>query len=193
MNKLVKFIDASVITAIITGLLYATGYTHFVYYYQQLGIGIMAREPETPDILAKGFSYGGLLLLIFLVVVVALVYVASHPVQKFLSACKPTLSSHLDLIRVGIALLVFTILFSYLLDHVRSFAIESANRFYAQQLNSNARVVLQNGEDMKGDYGFLFISNKALVLIDKNPTSSKKLKSIVIIPHENIKFFTINK
>ena len=123
MDKLFRLVDVSLVTTIISGLLYVLGYNYYLYYFSYFGINLLVRDPEVAYIFKKGFDFSGyLLMIIFLTLLVYMVIDHSFLwINKKIASITIQQGKSMTL---ALSLCVFMFAFTTLLDYFNPFLLQ---------------------------------------------------------------------
>ena len=191
MDKLFRLVDVSLVTTIISGLLYVLGYNYYLYYFSYFGINLLVRDPEVAYIFKKGFDFSGyLVMIIFLAVLVFMLI--NH---SFFWINKKIASITLQpgkSIALALSLCVFMFAFTALLDYVQSCAEDNAKTFASnRRTTGQAAIFLQDGKKLPGSFSFFFLNKSNVVLFNTGAPIGKKPK-LTIIPSANVSYLEVN-
>jgi len=190
MDKLLRLVDVSLVTTIVSGLLYVMGYKYYYYYYTYFGINLLVRDPETVYVFTKGFDYSGHLFIVILLV--ALAYLAATHILTFLNRkTKLPTQTTIQFLSAVASFCAFNLAFASLLDHIQASAIKNANLLSDVRNSREASITLQGGDRLPGKFSFFFLNEKNVVLFNTSMANSKKPK-LIIIPSSNVKFIEVN-
>jgi hypothetical protein len=190
MDRLFRIIDASLVTTIISGLLYVLGYNYYLYYYSYFGINLLVRDPEVAYIFKKGFDFSGYLLVIIFCTV--LVYTALSHIFLFINAKINSITlKQGKAIAVALSLCAFMFAFTSLLDYVQSCAEYTAMVFVKARQSGQATLFLQDGKKLPGSFSFFFLNKDNVVLFNTGVPMGKKPK-LTIVPSLNISYIEVN-
>ena len=190
MEKLFRLVDVSLVTTVVSGLLYVLGYNYFLYYYAYFGINLLVRDPDIAYVFTKGFDFSGFLLGIILgsvVVFMTVDHLFRFTQEKFHSL-PPQQGKSVALV---LSLCAFMFAFTSLLDYVQYLAEKSAIKLAIAKQSGQAAVILQDGNKLPGSYSFFFLNKNHVVLFNTSGSAGKKPK-LTIIPSGNVKYLEIN-
>ncbi len=191
MDKLFRLIDVSLVTTIISGLLYVLGYNYYLYYFSYFGINLLVRDPEIAYIFKKGFDFSGYLLLIMFLAII--VYMALDNIALFVNKKISSITRQQGkAVAAALSLCAFMFAFTSLLDYVQSYANENAVVFAkARQTTGKATLFLKDGNKLPGSFSFFFLNKSNVVLFNTDVPAGKKPK-LTIIPSANINYLEVN-
>ncbi|GEM_PF-3446195 len=191
MDKLFGLMDVSLVTTIISGLLYVLGYNYYLYYFSYFGINLLVRDPEIAYIFKKGFDFSGYLLMIMVLVVIVFMMLnnIAFAVNKKISSITVQQGKT---VAVALSLCAFMFAFTSLLDYVQSYANASAEVYANGKLKSGkATIFMKDGNKLPGSFSFFFLNKNNVVLFNTDGSAGKKPK-LTIIPSANINYLEVN-
>ncbi|MEI7748909.1 MAG: hypothetical protein WCI81_07525 [Chlorobiaceae bacterium] len=190
MDRLFRWIDVSLVTTIISGLLYVLGYNYYLFYYSYFGINLLVRDPEMAYLFKKGFDFSGyLLIIIFLTVVV---YMALHHIFLFVNAKINSITLQQGKsMAAALSLCAFMFAFTSLLDYVQGVAEYSAMTFVKARQSGQATIFLTDGKKLPGSFSFFFLNKNNVVLFNTGVPMGKKPK-LTIVPSVNVSYLEVN-
>jgi hypothetical protein len=190
MDRIFRIVDASLVTTVISGLLYVLGYDYYLYYYSYFGINLLVRDPEMAYIFKKGFDFSGyLLIIIFLTVVV---YMALDHIFLFINTKINSITlKQGKSIALALSLCAFMFAVTSLLDYVQSCAENSAMILAKAKQSGQATIFLKDGKKLPGSFSFFFLNKSNIVLFNTGGPMGKKPK-LTIVPSLNVSYIEVN-
>ncbi len=190
MDRLFRWVDVSLVTTIISGLLYVLGYNYYLYYYSYFGINLLVRDPEMAYIFKKGFDFSGYLLVIIFCTVV--VYMVLTHIFLFINGKINSITlKQGKSIAVALSLCAFMFAFTSLLDYVQSCAEYAAMVFVKARQSGQATLFLKDGKKLPGSFSFFFLNKDNVVLFNTGVPMGEKPK-LTIVPSLNVSYLEVN-
>lgn len=186
MERLLKILDLSLLSSVLTGALYVLGYSYFVYYYHHFGINILVRDPDVPTVMAKGFAYLGQLALLCLAA--GLVFMLCAIVLRRFTEREVPRMSRRQALSIGalLAAATFFSLIPKLMDFVEDDAVRHAGSFVAQQRHhANARVWMTGGKELQGQFVLFFVGREEVIFLDYSADTETRPR-VVMLPRREI-------
>jgi hypothetical protein len=192
LDKLLKLLDVSLVVTLGTGLVYLVGYRYLYVYYGYFGLNPLVRDPDVPMVLAYGFGFSDLLLLVLLASALAfgIGFAAIRWLSSRIFVTTPAA------LTAGAGLLVALGTFNLAYRYVDRYVIASANSGAMEAVKSHsgvpdATVTLKGDRSPSGRLRLFFFGKNDVVFLDYSGPGRGSPK-VVIIPRGEVLSVVVN-